>query len=280
MSKSPNGNDQYRLQCAALAWLCRDQMPVGVAVNVPIRKARTRVDVAALWCPQPSTEISKRRNAVRLPPMRSAIFLCHSRREDCWPECSQRQDIAKERTTVQAMVEKQQAAIRAKEPHLREGNVLFAEFANWDYQHSNDEEYHRLCERAAALDRMLYQGSRIERLAAAQTANQFYLVVPQRCVMPQELHDGWGLLWMNDRGLLDIVKEAPEHSISPGDDYLFIHCLLSGGTQLVHELYDLHNSKKKNYALTLMKKRAAGRRRRAPKPSTEASTNNSKDSPP
>lgn len=279
MDNSPNSNDQYVLQRATLAWLALHEAPTGVAVNVPIRKARTKVDIAAMWCPQPSTDVSKRRNAMRLPAMRSAVFLCHTRREDCWPECSQRQDIAKERTAIQAMIESQQAAIRTKEPHLREGNVLFAEFASWNYQRSSDEHYHRLCERVAALDRMLYQGTRIERLAEAQAANQFYLVVPQRCVMPQELRDGWGLLWLDNKGRLELIKAAPEHPIGPGADYLFIHYLLSGGTQLVNELFDLYSSKKKPYALTLMKKRAASRRR-SPKSSSEATIDNYKDSLP
>jgi hypothetical protein len=262
--------DLYTLQRATLAWLAQHEAPSGTAINVPIRRARTKVDLAAMWCPQPSTAVSKRRNAMPLPVMRSAIFLCHGRREDCWPECAQRQDIAKERAKVQELLEQRQTIIRRREPHLREDNVLFAEFASWDYQSSKDEQYHLLCERVAALDRMLYQGSRIERLAEAQAANQLYLVVPQRHVMPQELHDAWGLLWMNKRGILELIKAAPERPIGPGSDYLFIHYMLNGGTRLVNELFDLYDSKPKNYALSLLKKHAASRRRPRSSPSATA----------
>jgi hypothetical protein len=95
-----------------------------------------------------------------------------------------------------------------KEPHLKDANFLFPEIERWDYMASSDKEYRKTLKRIETLERAVNNGSRFERIRQAKVANELYLAVPEGAIKPEELADGWGLLYVSPTLEATVVREA------------------------------------------------------------------------
>ena len=73
---------------------------------------------------------------------------------------------------------------RAAEPELRTTDMLFDEFASWDYSKSQNKAYHQNRHRLANLETALFKGTRLARIDASQCANFRYLAVPEGTLAP------------------------------------------------------------------------------------------------
>lgn len=190
---------RHDLQRAALAWLA-SLNPTAAAIRVPTRMAKFRAGAAAFW----STPGRRR----LLQPERTVVVEARLSREDCWPECSDTETILPSYRECQAVRKTMEAAIRKAEPHLLDSDVLFPEIEYWNYEQTANPEYKPCLEKLAEFESALYRGSRFERIRQGEVANELYLAVPAGLVQPDELAEGWGLLYVSNDLTVEVVCEA------------------------------------------------------------------------
>ena len=201
--KSARKASQYTpkdLQRAVLAWLA-SLAPTAAAVRVPTRLAKFRADAAAFW----SAPKKKR----LLLPERTVVVEARATRASCWPECSGSEEIIPELRRVHKFREELEAEIRRNEPWLLDSDVLFPEIEYWNYSGTKNPEYAKCIARIRNFEQALYRGSRFERIQRANVANELYLAVPEGLIHPDELADGWGLLYIGKRFSVTVVRQAP-----------------------------------------------------------------------
>lgn len=196
------------LRRAALRWLLVKERPTAAAVDVVTRISRLRADIAAFWS-EPMRNPHDEGPTQILNPIRTAIIQCHVSRDECWPDCSRSAELAPQLRRFKAELRLVEAAIRQSEPELRDSNTLFEEYAEWRYERTENRDYHRLRKEIERVEQSLYKGTQFERIRAAALADRLYLAVPEGVVQPEELADGWGLLWVS-RDLSLVQKAAPE----------------------------------------------------------------------
>lgn len=217
-----SGASQARRQAirrAVLRWLEQTAPPpTGVATQVVTRIQRTRADVAAFWSAPVRNSGAEGPGRV-LAPVRTAIIQCYAEREECWPECSRSQELLPRLKGLKKELADAEAAIRAAEPHLRDPNALFEEYAVWRYEESRNRTYHRLRRAISRVERSLYEGSSFERIRSAQLADHLYLAVPAGLVEGSELADGWGLLWVDDDLTVRVIVPAEARETLPANRF-------------------------------------------------------------
>lgn len=191
---------QKDLQRAVLAWLA-SLGPTAAAARVPTRLAKFRADAAAFW----STPKKKR----LLQPERTIVVEARLTRSSCWPECSGSDEIIPELKREHEYKAKLEAEIRRTEPWLLDSDVLFPEIEYWNYAGTKNPEYAKSLSRIRNYEDALYRGSRFERIQRANVANELYLAVPEGMIHPDELADGWGLLYIGNHLSVKIAKQAP-----------------------------------------------------------------------
>lgn len=196
---------------ALLAWMIK-QNPTGVGVKVPTRFSRYQADVAAFW--------SAPMGGV-LRPERTVIVEVRLDRGQCWPDCSNRNDLLSDLRTEKERKKELEATIRETEPQLRDMDTLFAEFETWNYADSENPEYQRCLRAIERVEHSLYHGSRFERIRSARVADNLYLAVPAGAVHADELADGWGLLFIEPDLSVHEIK-APERWECPLDNKLHL----------------------------------------------------------
>lgn len=106
--------------------------------------------------------------------------------------------------------------IRRTEPELKEDASLFSEFEQWDYASSSNPAYRECLSRISRLEYAVYHGSRLERIRAAESATELYLVVPENTLEPAVLADGWGLVHV--RPDLSCVLVKPPERQTPAEE--------------------------------------------------------------
>lgn len=188
-------DNRQAIQRAVLRWLEATDQPTGIAADVITRISRLRADVAAFWSAPARNPHSEGPPRI-MQPTRTLIVQCHAERDECWPDCIRSAEILPQLKTHKAELAQVQETIRQEEPHLRDNNSLFEEFAEWRYENSGNHHYHSLKRAIDKLEHALYHGSKFERIRQAQVADYLYLAVPAGLVEPSELADGWGLLWV------------------------------------------------------------------------------------
>lgn len=199
----------HDMRRAALAWLA-GLGPMALAAKVPTRLKRFRADAAGFW-----SEPGKKR---LLKPSRTVVVEVRDDRETCWPECTRKEQLLPALREAKAKKAELEADIRAKEPHLKDSDVLFDDVPKWNYAKSSSRAYHRCLKQIDELERALYKGSRFERIRRAKVANELYLAVPEGAVHPDELADGWGLIYIGHDLKTTLVKpaeawECPEENL-------------------------------------------------------------------
>jgi hypothetical protein len=218
---NPSGTSRARgvqslLQRAVLRWLEQQDSPTGSAPNVVTRISRFKADVAAFWS-RPIRNPNDEGPTQILNPVRTAIVQCHAEREECWPDCIRSAEILPQLKQLKAELAETEASIRQNEPELRDTNTLFEEYAEWRYEDSSDARYHKLRYAIEKMEHGLYHGTKFERIRSAQLADHLYLAVPAGLVEPEELADGWGLLWIEDNLDISIVHAPEERDCLPAN---------------------------------------------------------------
>ena len=189
--------NRMQLKRAALAFLA-SLKPSGLAQNVPTAGGRWRTDTAAFWLEQ-----NKKRSRV------SRTVLAEVRTEqEAETECADHAEQLNLLKLAKLQREDLEAEIRRTEPHLLDTGVLFPEIEYWDYEETVNPAYKECLGRIRNYETALYQGSRFERLRRANVANELYLAVPEGLLKPEEVAQGWGLLYVSRKLKISVVKQA------------------------------------------------------------------------
>lgn len=199
---------------AALRWLVEEGQPSGVGMDVITRIHRIRADLAAFWS-RPTANARHEGPDRVLSPVRTVIVQCYAEREACWPDCADSSDAAPKLAELRAKQENIEADIREREPELRDANSLFEEFADWHYDRSQNPRYHSVRRDIETVEHALYAGTRFERIREAALADELWLAVPAHVLEPDELADGWGLLWVHSSLDVEIKREPMSRECLP-----------------------------------------------------------------
>lgn len=211
-SVSKINREHLRLRQAVALWLAtRRPKPSGLGFDVETTGARLKADVAACWLQNPKHDDSDA-GATAVPNLRHAVVICCPTRESCWPECSSAEAIVAEVSRLRAEAETEEEKIRVQEPELRANDVLFEEFAIWEYERSLNPHYQKLRQRLAELENMLYKGTRLERLTFRPMAEKMFVATPAGLLQPGELRRDWGLLWVDAAKGVEMVRDGKSHS--------------------------------------------------------------------
>ncbi|NLF92830.1 MAG: hypothetical protein GX564_02995 [Oligosphaeraceae bacterium] len=197
---------------AVLKWLHCTAKPDAWAVDVPLKAATLKADVVACW---QSVRRHKNLGMNLVVPRCTAVVLCAENRQACWPECSHPEDILAELAALREQMRQAEQSIRSSEPHLREENVLFEEFAFWDYAKSTNADYQQMRRRLRNLEESLYRGTRLHKIACTRVADEMYLAVPEGEVAADEVISGWGLLTASKNLEIKVQREAAAHECLP-----------------------------------------------------------------
>ncbi|HAR67040.1 MAG TPA: hypothetical protein DCR55_12615 [Lentisphaeria bacterium] len=193
-----------KLRQGVLAWVAA-QGADAIGLDVVTRNQRFRAPIGAFW--SSPAQLAAKSMLVEIKTSRAACWPDHVRSENLLPEL---RSLKRDRQTLLA-------EIRDAEPHLRCSQSLFEEFAEWNYEKSDNPAYQQLSEDIRRVQTAIYRGTRFERLAAGTMAHKLYLAVPEGAVHPDELADGWGLLWVHEDQSVTCVADATHHTC-PQDD--------------------------------------------------------------
>lgn len=230
-------SQKLTMRRAVAKWFWENMPPTGMALDVPTRPLSLKVDLAALWS---NTRRSGSSRANIFEPASTAVVLCCLTREDCWPECSDAEAVLKEITELKAELTAQEAEIRQNEPHLRDSDMLFDEFASWNYAKSESKAYHMNRHRLANLETALFKGTRLARIDASQCANLHYLAVPEGILAPHELVEDWGLFSVNLETETATLVTQPKPQDSPMEmQHHLIQSMLFASTRQVNDMLGL-----------------------------------------
>ena len=189
----------HDLQRAALAWLA-SLNPTAAAMRVPTRLAKFRAGAAAFWSSPGKHRL--------LQPDKTVVVEGRLTRQSCWPECSDTETILPSYRDCQAVRRSLEESIREKEPYLLDSDVLFPEIEYWNYEGTDNPEYKPCLEKLAEFESALYRGSRFERIREGAVANELYLAVPEGLIEPDELAEGWGLLYVAADLSVRLIRKA------------------------------------------------------------------------
>ncbi|MBQ9338636.1 MAG: hypothetical protein IJS14_15200 [Lentisphaeria bacterium] len=186
-----------QLKRAALLFLASLD-PSALAQDVVVRGGRCRAGAAAYWLENGKvvrTAVADIRTAAEAAVEVSA--------------CGEQLQMLKLARMEREMLEQE---IRRTEPALKEDASLFSEFEQWDYASSSNPAYHECLARISRLEYAVYHGSRLERIRAAESASEMYLVVPENSMEPAVLADGWGLVQVRPDLSCTLVKPAEKQT--------------------------------------------------------------------
>ncbi|OGV66833.1 MAG: hypothetical protein A3K18_30300 [Lentisphaerae bacterium RIFOXYA12_64_32] len=204
------------IQRAVLRWLEQKDPPTGIGVNVVTRISKLHADIAAFWS-QPIRNTHEEGPSQILTTHRTVIVQCHTEREDCWPDCIRSKEVLPQLRGYKEQLAQFEEQIRKDEPHLRDSNTLFEEYAEWNYEKSDNRDYHNVKRAIEKMEHSLYHGTKFERIRSAQLADHLYLAVPVNVVLREELADGWGLIWVDDNLNVEVVGEPEDRECLPSN---------------------------------------------------------------
>ena len=185
-----------KMKQAVLQWLAK-QNPSGIATKVATRISKYQVDVAAFW----SVPTGTRRRIEK-----TVLVEIRNDRDHCWPDCSNRETILQKLRELKAEKVSIEKLIEKAEPHLKASDTLFEEFECWDYDKSENSDYHKCLRDIEELQHSLYKGSRLELIRQSHTADYIYIAFPEGTIHADELIDGIGLLAIKDNLEIEEIK--------------------------------------------------------------------------
>jgi hypothetical protein len=237
------------IQRAVLCWLERhEDPPTGMGVNVVTRISKLRADIAAFWS-RPVRNRHDEGPSQVLTPKQTVIVECHTEREDCWPDCTRSKEILPQLRAYKAELAQIEERIRKDEPHLRDSNTLFEEYAEWEYERSGNRDYHNVKRAIEKMEHGLYHGTKFERIRSAQLADRLYLAVPTDVVHRDELADGWGLLWIDDHLNVELVSEPEDRECLPGNRLHLVQNIGAASKRATLFAFGVHRTAKDDVAL-------------------------------
>ena len=220
------------LRRAVLRWLLTTENPTGAATDTITRLSKLRADIAAFWS-RPMRNPHAEGPGQLWQPARTAIVQCFLSRQECWPDWSRSAELAPRLRDLKLRQHQLEAAIRESEPELRDGDALFDEYAEWRYDDTANRDYHHVRRDLEKTEQALYRGTQFERIRQAALADQLYLAVPTGLIQPEELANGWGLLWVAD-DLAVTVAAAPEiRECHPENRLHLVQNIAAAGTSAV-----------------------------------------------
>lgn len=193
---------RHDLQRASLAWLA-SLNPTAAAMRVPTRLAKFRAGAAAFWS-------SPGRHRLLQPDL-TVVVEARLSRTECWPECSDTEMILPSYRECQAARRSLEESIRKNEPSLLDSDVLFPEIEYWNYEDTENPEYKPCLAKLAEFESALYRGSRFERIRQGEVANELYLAVPEGLIDPDELAEGWGLIYVFPDLHVELIRKASHY---------------------------------------------------------------------
>ncbi len=220
------------LRLGVLKWLFTAAEPDGVAFDVPTRVVGLKADLVASWH---SPQRQKKLKMSLLVPQRVLLVLCAETRAECWPECAHPEEILAEIARLRAEMQDAEKEIRSSEPQLLDNNVLFEEFAVWNYGKSKNTDYQQLRSRMQGLESSLYKGTRLEKIARLGLADELYLAVPENELYPQELIAEWGLLSIAKDLQVKVLRESGGHQALPEARMHLVQNMLCAGRNALLE---------------------------------------------
>lgn len=236
-------NQRLALRRAALKWLLDsnpEHLPA-VGVDVPTRGNTLRADIAASWLTSQKTHLPDGSAALVSVPLRTSAVICCTSRQECWPECSDADRLLSEIASLTSALHERESTIRQNEPQLRDSNVLFEEYAVWNYAASQDAEYHKLTKQLASLKSTLFRGSRLARLCNNLAADTIYLATPPGILSQDEGAGPWGLLEIDTKSLqTTLLREATDLN-SPADIRASLSCHIAEAS--TRQVLDWHGLK-------------------------------------
>ena len=177
--------------------------PSGVAMRVPtLLGNRYKADAAAFWLPTGCR--------TGLQPERTSLALCVLKHSEFAGNSSNREDIQKEWNLAVEKKEELEAVIRQKEPFTKIVS-LFEEEEKWDYSLSKNRSYHACLRKIAKLFKALATDTIYGRMILEELADKYYLVSPEGVIQPEEVPEGWGLVWIRKDLTAQVLCAAPEH---------------------------------------------------------------------
>ncbi len=191
---------------AVMAWLA-GQDATGLAMQTPTRISRFRADVAAFWS-RPGRNPGGEGPGQLMLPAQTVIVECRRNRAACWPDCANSQELSPELLKLRQKQQQLEEKIRRAEPELRRTDMLFEEYTEWQYEKSQSSDYQKLCREIHQREEALYRGTRFEAIMRVRLADFHYLAVPAKTVHPHELATGWGLLWVRNDLMAELVAPA------------------------------------------------------------------------
>ena len=185
-----------KMKQAVLQWLAK-QNPSGIATKVATRISKYQVDVAAFW----SLPVGNRRRIEK-----TVLVEIRNDRDHCWPDCSNRETLLKKLRELKTNKTSLEEVIEKTEPHLKTSDTLFEEYECWDYEKSQNADYHKCLNNIEELQHSLYKGSRLELIRQSHTADFIYIAFPEGTIHADELIDGIGLLAIKDNLEIEEIK--------------------------------------------------------------------------
>ncbi|MGL4854239.1 MAG: hypothetical protein ACRC37_03180 [Lentisphaeria bacterium] len=184
---------KHFLNLAVIKWLEQmEEAPQMLAINVPTRIKKFKSDIACAW------SMAQRKGGARiLLPERTMIIECRNSIEECSTEIGRSSQMIESINDLVQEMEVLKEQIMQEEPHLKTEGALFDEFAEWDFDKSDNYRYRQLTTKVSEIKQALYSGTYFECLHRARLADQMYLAVPAGMVMPEHVAGGWGLLWVH-----------------------------------------------------------------------------------
>ena len=201
------GQRRRLLQRAVLAHLHGEEPPTGAALDVPTRISRFKADVGAFWS-RPVRNSAELGPSRILEPKKTMLVQCHAEREECWGDVTRSDALMPAIEQRKAERRELEEKIREQEPELKDPNTLFEEYAEWHYDRTRNRRYHQIQKEIRRLEHALMQGTRFEQIRAAHVADELYLAVPAHLIDPDELADGWGLLWVHSDLSIEVRREC------------------------------------------------------------------------
>lgn len=200
-----NALKPLQLRQAVLIWIAK-QNPSGIGINVPTRFIKFKADVAAFW----SYPLKKKIYA----PYKVVLIEIRSDREECWPDFSKNKNLLQDLIELKNLKRQLEEKIKIDEPNLKDNDLLFNEYGSWRFKESKNKNYQRCLKNIEKIEHSIYKGSSFERIRRAHMADNLYIAVPKDLIHPDELADGWGLLYINNDLSVKTIKEPEDKDCS------------------------------------------------------------------
>lgn len=207
-----DAGQRFLLKRTVLQWfVSQHKAPDALATDVPTSMNADRADVAAVWDGTVKTSSGRK----LLVPQKSCVVVCALSRRECYAASINPDALVNELTALRKRLTILEENIRRDEPELRDTHTLFEEYADWDYEHSQNQEYHDCKKRTTEIEEKLYRGTRMERIQHNRAANQLYLAIPEGTVFPDEVMPDWGVLTVSPDYKITVERVAPDHETIP-----------------------------------------------------------------